>query len=231
MHSVGKALVFICGSLGAILLLLAAINDAILLHVKVGNWNLLWYVGILGVGYSTGKGMIPDIKIHPPYTRNMFVEMDSALAQVAKHTHYYPEYWKRRGWDDLVKKSFAELYQYKAKLFIMELLSIVIAPFVLCFSLPKCAEKICRFVQETKIEVNGAGDHCGFSTFDFETFEDEKWDGQEIKKGNNRDQSSSARNEVVTTTSNNVKISVKDLPIPKTRHGKMEKSFINFKVK
>jgi hypothetical protein len=54
------------GSLGAVFLLFAALNNAILLHFKIGNWNLLvWYVGVLGIIYSTGKAMLPDPKIHP----------------------------------------------------------------------------------------------------------------------------------------------------------------------
>jgi hypothetical protein len=34
------------GSLGAVLLVFAMINDSILLHVN--DWNLLWYVGVVG---------------------------------------------------------------------------------------------------------------------------------------------------------------------------------------
>ena len=37
----------------------AAMNDAILLHVKIGNWNLLWYAGIAGITYSIGKSLEP----------------------------------------------------------------------------------------------------------------------------------------------------------------------------
>ena len=54
------------GSLGAVLLVFAALNNAILLHFKISNWNLLvWYVGVLSIIYSTGKAMLPDPKIHP----------------------------------------------------------------------------------------------------------------------------------------------------------------------
>ena len=42
------------------------VNNAFLLHFKIGDWNLLvWFVGVLGIIYSTGKAMLPDPKIHP----------------------------------------------------------------------------------------------------------------------------------------------------------------------
>ena len=54
------------GSLGAVLLVFAALNNAFLIRFKIGDWNLIvWYVGVLGIIYSTGKAMLPDPKIHP----------------------------------------------------------------------------------------------------------------------------------------------------------------------
>ena len=92
LNSVGRVLVFLSGSLGVVCLALAALNDASLLDVKLGHWNLLWYVGILGVGYSVGKGMLPKITVAERYRRNFFAEMDTALEKITHHTHYYPEF-------------------------------------------------------------------------------------------------------------------------------------------
>ena len=45
-----KNLVLVGGSLGAVLLVFAALNNVFLLHFKIGDWNLLvWYVGVLGI--------------------------------------------------------------------------------------------------------------------------------------------------------------------------------------
>ena len=158
--SLGRALVFVSGSLGAVLLAFAAVNDSILLHVKLGQWNLLWYVGILGVAFSVGKALLPDAKSQRPSTRNLFLEMDAALERVSTHTHYYPDVWQKRGWDARTYSAFSRLFQYKAKLFVSEIVSVVLAPIVLCISLPKCAESICSFVQKVKTEVPGVGDVC-----------------------------------------------------------------------
>jgi len=232
-NSIGRILVFLSGSLGAVCLALAAVNDAILLHVKLGHWNLLWYVGILGATYTVGKGMLPPtetemtsaVKNKKSSHRNVFAEMDAALVEVTSHTHHYPEFWRKRGWDDIIKNSLLELYQYKVQLFMLEVVSVIVAPIVLCFSLPRCAIRICSFVNRIKIEVPGTGDHCGFATFDFDMFEDENWEGQQINNANG----------TTTTTSDNDRVGISaqlNLPSerPKAKGGKMEKSFFNFKV-
>ena len=192
-------------------------TSAILLHVKVGNWNLLWYVGIIAAIYSVGKSMIPDSDIIPRYHHNLFADMDSALMRVTSHTHYYPEYWKKRGWDDVIKSAFCELFQNKVKLFVIEFLSVIVAPVVLCVSLPPCAWDICSFIENIKVEVPGTGEHCGYATFDFDRFEDENWEGQKMGADPTNSSVSAFQNQSSPSR-------------PKARHGKMEKSFFNFKV-
>ncbi len=227
MNSVGRILVFLSGSLGAVCVALAAVNDAILLHVKLGNWNLLWYVGVLGVVYSVGKGMLPDNTKKTRTRHNLFADMDAALEKVSSHTHYHPDFWKKRGWDPIIKAAVSELFQFKAQLFVMEIASIIVAPIILCHSLPKRAVEICTFVQKTKIEVHGTGDHCGFATFDFDTFGDEDWEGHDEEKEVSTSQSSASafyakRKAAYADLDSNGR--------PKAKLGKMEKSFFNFKT-
>lgn len=103
----GRILVFVGGSIGAVLFVFAAMNDAILLHVKIAQWNLLWFAGVAGIVFSIGKVMVPDNAVAnaPNYQenrnkdggprryagRNMFAEMDAALAEIAAHSHHFPE--------------------------------------------------------------------------------------------------------------------------------------------
>lgn len=217
--ALGRLIAFVSGSLGTLLLVFAAMNDAILLHVKIGQWNLLWYAGVLGVCFSVGKGMIP--KATSPHfghaRRNLIDDMNLELEKLATHTHYLPDAWRGKGWHDNTKKQFSPMFQFKANHFFMEVLSIIVAPLILCVSLPRCADKLCRFVRDSKVEVPGVGDMVGYSTFDFDSFEDENWRG----KGD-LDQSSK-----ITIRGSGEGIRVNDRP--KSRHGKMEKSFFNFK--
>ena len=223
--TIGRILALVGGSLGAILLVFAAINDAILLHVKIGDWNLLWYVGMLGLMYSTGKAMLPDPKIHPRYTRNLFAEIDNCLAQVAVHTHYYPDIWKGRGWEMTVYKQVSDMFMYKAKLFFLEVVSVVLAPILLCVSLPRCAENICEFVMTVKAEVSGAGEVCGYATFDFDKFGDETWEGRTMGKVDLTGSVSASVHEM-----HDVEAAIRHHPTPKAFMGKMEKSFFSFKA-
>jgi len=225
--SLGRALVFISGSLGAVLLAFAAVNDSILLHVKLGQWNLLWYVGILGITFSVGKGMLPDTEVHPPYIRNLFAEMDSALAKIATHTHFFPDFWKGRGWDNVTQQAISGMFQYKAKLFLTELVAVMFAPLILGISLPKCAEDICAFVQQIKMEVPGSGDICGYSAFDFDTFEDDSWEGRTM--GVRTAQSSVCHDGLQPPMTTESVSEPMNSQMPKTQNGKMEKSFFSFK--
>ena len=226
----GRILVFLGGSIGAVLFVFAAINDAILLHVKIADWNLLWYAGVAGIIYSTGKSLLPKGNgAHARYVRNVYAARDTALANVANHTHHCPDIWRGRGWDLNTHKSFASLFKFKAQLFLQEMLSVVVSPYILCFSLPRDAERICEFVLAVKSEAPGVGEVCGFATFNFDIYGDESWEGKTIGKD-------AKASEIQTGTFSSSVLSIgfeeasKRFPKPKAKHGKMEKSFFSFKA-
>lgn len=223
--SIGRVIVYISGSLLAFLFLLAALDDSILLHVKVGKWNLLWYVGMIGIAFSIGKSLLPNAEIHKPqFHKNYFADMNSALHRVASHTHHFPDTWKNRAWKRQTYQEFTSLFLYKSQLFIIEVLSVIFAPLVLCVSLPKSASRICSFVRQIKISQPGMGEICGYSIFDFDIFADENWEGKGAIKsshGDNDDRSSHSIHPGLSFYQNSR---------PKTRQGKMEKSFFSFKA-
>lgn len=232
LNSIGRIIVFLSGSLGAVCVALAAMNDSILLHVKIGNWNLVWYLGVLGVVYSGGKGLLPNGTVEKSH-QNLFSKMDDSLGVVATHTHYYPDFWRNRGWDQIIRNELTELFQYKVQLFAMEVLSILVAPIILCYNFPRCAENVCAFVRSVKIDVPGAGDHCGFATFDFDLFDDGNWEGELDKNyGNLPRRGSNPPTNLNSLNSNRAAIynKLSEQKRPKAIHGKMEKSFFNFKA-
>lgn len=224
----GRILVFISGSLAAVVFVFAAINDAILLHVKIGDWNLLWYAGMFGVLYSVGKAMIPNATAQPNSARNLYGEMDEALALVASHTHFYPDTWKGRGWEQSTYTIFSSMFKYKIKIFATEVVSLILAPYILCFSLANCAEPICEFVLSIRTEIPGAGEVCGYATFDFDSFGDERWQGGTFAPTYSPPMIGSLADSILET--GNVQESTSRFPKPKARYGKMEQSFMSFKV-
>jgi autophagy-related protein 9 len=231
--ALGKLLVFLGGAVGGVLLLLGVFNDAILLHVQLWGRNLLWYAGMAGIVYSVGKVLLPAKEATPSVTRNLFEDMDMALKNVAQYTHYYPQHWKGRGWDANVYKSFKKLFDTKVKLFVYELVALVLTPYILFFQLSKCAPAICEFCLISKARMaTGSGDVCGFSTFDFDTFGDEAWEGRTLGRSAllqiQRSNGESLTESIMRT--GNLEDATDLHPKPRAREGKMEKSFFTFQV-
>lgn len=154
--------------------------------------------------------------------------MDNALENVSLSTHYMPDIWRGRGWEQHTKDEFSLMFQYKAKLFFIEILSVIFAPFVLMISLPSCADELCKFVYEVKLDIPGVGDICGFSSFDFDKFEDENWHGMGENKRPNDSYSEFKFNNRQSNFANNGFMECRKRP--RARHGKIEKSFFHFKV-
>ena len=254
LAAIGRLLVFFGGAIGGIIFLLGVVvNDALLLHVQLWGRNLVWYAGIAGITYSIGKALEQTKEATPSASRNIFEDMDTALKNVSQHTHYHPEHWKGRGWDSKVYSSFKTLFDSEVKLFFHELSALVLTPYILYFRLSEKASDICEFCLVSKAKlvlstnsstVNGgggfiAGDVCGFSTFDFDTFGDEAWEGRTLGRSvmlqRQREEQGvdvvggESLTESILRTGN-LEDATRLHPKPRARHGKMEKSFFTFKA-
>lgn len=64
---------------------------------------------------------------------------------------------------------------FQASLFMEEMASIVLTPFVLYFSLPYCTHAILDFVRDNTVFVEGVGDICSLANFDFEKHGNSKY--------------------------------------------------------
>lgn len=222
----GQILVFVGGSLGAVLFCFAAINDAILLHVKIADWNLLWYAGVVGGLYSAGKAMIPTPDAQPTPSRNLIEESNAALEHIASFTHHFPSIWKGRGADATTRSTISSMYTFKAQLFLSEVVSLITAPYILCVSLPRCSTAICEFVFAARSTISGAGEVCGYATFDFDRFSDDKWEGG---MGMHTEPTSGSLTASILETGSAME-ALQSNPTPKAFHGKMEHSFFSFRV-
>lgn len=63
----------------------------------------------------------------------------------------------------------------QASLFLEEMASIVLTPFVLYFSLADCSHAILAFVRDHTVFVEGVGDICSLANFDFEKHGNSKY--------------------------------------------------------
>ena len=63
----------------------------------------------------------------------------------------------------------------QALLFLEEMASILLTPFILHFALPKCAPAIVRFVRDFTVRVDGLGDVCSLAAFDLKQHGNSKY--------------------------------------------------------
>lgn len=67
-----------------------------------------------------------------------------------------------------VHEQFGELFQMKIVIYGQELISVLLTPLVLWYSLPRCAPAIIDFFREFSVHVDGLGYVCSFAVFDFQ---------------------------------------------------------------
>ncbi|KAG0372466.1 autophagy protein atg9 [Mortierella sp. AD032] len=186
---------FISGSFAAVLALITIFYQELLLGLEITtDKTVFFYLTLFGTIMAVSRGMIPD--------QTESFDPETLIRGVVEHTHYMPSEWEDKLHTDEVRKRFALLFEYNAMLFLMEFMSLVLTPLMLCLSLANCSEKIVDFFREFTVHVDGIGYVCSFAVIDF------KRQGN-VKNGNQ-----------ATGTVNERAIS---------NESKMEKSFLNFK--
>lgn len=167
---------FVAGSFAAVLLLATVIDPDIEI---TPHRSVVFYLGVFGAVLTVARGMIPD--------DNRVFDPEILMMEVITYTHYMPDEWKGQLHskkvcvDDQqifacihnmlggqVHQEFGELFAMKVIIFVQELLSVVLTPFVLWFSLPACAPAIIDFFREFSVHVDGRGYVCSFAEFNFE---------------------------------------------------------------
>lgn len=122
--------------------------------------TVLFYLGVLTVIWTVSKGIVPE--------ENEVFDPEFAIQEVINYTHYSPAHWKGRLHSDEVRKEFSSLYQMKILIFLEEMMSIIVTPLVLWYSLPKCSDRIVDFFREFTVHVDGLGYVCSFALFEFQ---------------------------------------------------------------
>ena len=154
-----KFVAYIAGSFTAALLMVGVANESLLLREFHGQ-NLVWWIAMFGVILASSRAFIPE---NPPN-----FDPEHRMHEVVKWSHFMPRHWRGRCHTGAVQAEFQLLFQYKAILFVEEVFSIFLTPFILYFYLPNSAHRIIQFVQEFTVEIEGVGDVCSLSVFDFQ---------------------------------------------------------------
>jgi autophagy-related protein 9 len=160
MVQVARFVAFVAGAIVAVLAVATLWDSELFLAFEVtSERTVFFYLALFGAIWTISNGTIPD--------ENLVFDPEYALRNVIEYTHYCPNHWHGRLHSDEVRKEFAFLYQLKIAIFFEEVFSIIITPFVLWFSLPKCSDQIIDFFREFTIHVDGVGYLCSFAVFDF----------------------------------------------------------------
>ncbi|KAF3335190.1 autophagy-related protein 9-like protein [Carex littledalei] len=187
---IAKFISFVSGGFAAILIIIAFLDES-LLEGQVFGRNLFWYAAVFGTVTAISRAMIAE--------ELQVLDAEGAMTLVVRETHYMPKRWRGKENTEPVRKEFESLFLYTGMMLLEEMASILITPYLLIFDIPKRVDDILRFVSDFTVYVQGVGDVCSLSLFDFE------------KHGNKHYGSPCD--------------AIKDM---RSSQGKMEKSFLSF---
>jgi autophagy-related protein 9 len=158
---VARFIAFVTGSFAAVLLLLSLLDPEAFLHFEVTkDRTVIFYLGVCTAILAISRGMIPDAQA-------IAADPEALMRKVTEHTHYLPEHWAGRLHSAEVHLAFGQLFQLRVTTFAHELLSVVVAPFVLAYTLPPLAPRLIDFFREFTVHVDGLGYVCSFAEFNF----------------------------------------------------------------
>ncbi|CEH18767.1 apg9-domain-containing protein [Ceraceosorus bombacis] len=149
---------FVAGSFMAVLVVASIIDPDLFVHFDVTpGRTTLFYIGVFGAILAISRGMIPDDRL--------VFEPEVLMQFIVQHTHYCPQNWESRFHSSEVHAEFGQLYKLKIYIFVEELLSVLVTPFVLWKSLPSSASAIIDFFRQFTLHVDGIGYVCSFAVF------------------------------------------------------------------
>ncbi|XP_044149809.1 autophagy-related protein 9A-like [Bufo gargarizans] len=157
-----KNLGFFAGSLLAVLIALTVYDEDVL-TVQ----HILTAITVLGVLVTVARSFIPD--------EHMVWCPEQLLQCVLAHIHYMPDHWQGHAHKLETRDELAQLFQYKAVFILEELLSPIITPFILIFSLRHKSLEIIDFFRNFSVEVVGVGDICSFAQMDIRKHGNPQW--------------------------------------------------------
>lgn len=148
-----KNVAFFAGSVLAVLVVLTVIDEDVLAVEHV-----LTTMTVAGLIVTACKVFIPDE--HLVYCPEIL------MRNILAHVHYMPPDWSGNAHTSKVRNEFSIFFQYKVAYLFEELLSPLVTPIVLCFSLRHKSMEIVDFFRNFTVDVVGVGDVCSFAQLD-----------------------------------------------------------------
>lgn len=159
MSSLLSFVQFVSGSFVAILGILTVFDPDNFLNFEItSDRTVLFYMTLFGSIWAICHGAINE-----EYTA---FSPEETLRELISFTHYSPKSWDGKYHTEDIKEEFCKLYNLRIILLLKELVSIILTPFILWFSLPKNSDRIIDFFRECTVYEEGLGYVCKYAMFD-----------------------------------------------------------------
>lgn len=147
---IARNIAFLASALLAVLLTLTVIQEDLLTA-----HNVLTTLTVLGIIITVCRIFIPD--------ENQARNPRELMTEILTEIHYMPDHWKEKPHTVKVNSEFSQVFQFTMMYLFDELVSPIVTPFILYFSLRGKANDIIDFFRNFTIEVSGVGDVCSFA--------------------------------------------------------------------
>ncbi|XP_065839888.1 autophagy-related protein 9A-like [Oscarella lobularis] len=179
---VAQTIGFFAGAWLAILIVANVVNEQLLLADYI-----FVVISILGFTVSLSRSLIPD--------ENLPFDPQAKLTEVANYVHYIPPSWTKVAHTTQARDYFTRLLQFQIVWYFEELLSPIVTPLLLMFSLRLKAMEIVEFYQKFTVTVPGVGDVCSFAMMDVKKHGNPMWKSDEFTEAQNNEQAENGKTE------------------------------------
>ncbi|ESN92661.1 hypothetical protein HELRODRAFT_95975, partial [Helobdella robusta] len=146
-----------------IFFVICAVTDEDTLAVQ----GVIKIMTLLGLVVSVVRHLIPD--------ENMVRNPETLMTLIQSQTHYMNDSWKGQAHTRKVMDEFSQLFQYKLVYLINEMVSAIVCPFILIFSLRPNSLQIVDFLRNFTVTLEGIGDVCSFAQMDIKKHGHPEW--------------------------------------------------------
>ncbi|KAG7193504.1 autophagy protein atg9 [Scheffersomyces spartinae] len=199
---------FISGSLLAVLVITGIFVDdeghSFWSFELTSGRSALFYISILGTVWAVTNTQTANVTAASSFanvtynnTANemearqgdspMVYDPEAQLRYVSQFTHYLPKKWLGKLHTVQVRNEYCSLFSLQIYIIFMEILSVILTPWILWFKISQCLGSIVDFFREYSVHVDGLGYVCYFAMFNFEE-KDKNIMYEQKKKRKNRKQ-------------------------------------------
>ena len=124
IESLTKFVVFVLSSLFSVLIILALVNENILVNVNILGKSVIWYITILGSIAAVLRATISDKIVYFPREK---------MGEIKEKIEFIPDEWVDKADNSNIKNQFSQYYQYKIVTILKNIVYTFLVPFHLWY--------------------------------------------------------------------------------------------------